>query len=77
MRSLSYASTPSSTAAIVVTVPAVPMSVLAVAAPGSSRLDVGEVVAHDRHRLAQLLGRGRVAVEELLGDANASDVDAT
>ena len=36
---------------------------------------VREVVAHDRHGLAQLFGRGRVAVEELLGQPHAADVD--
>ena len=75
MRSLSLASTPSSIAAIVHTVPAVPMSVFACAAPGIAAVDVGEVVAHHRHRLAQLLGRRRIGVQVLLGEPHAADVD--
>ena len=39
--------------------------------PVNARADVGEQVAHDRHRVRQLLGRRRVRVEELLGDAYA------
>ena len=56
MRSLSLASTPSSIAPIVHTVPAVPISVFAWRGAGHRAVDVGEVVAHDRHRDAQLLG---------------------
>ena len=38
-------------------------------------VDVGEVVAHDRHRDAQLLGARRIRVQHLLGQAHAADVD--
>ena len=47
----------------------------ACARAGNRAVDVGEVVAHDRHRLAQLLGRRRIGVQELLGEAHAADVD--
>ena len=57
------------------TVPARPTSVAASAAPGITRGDVGDEVAHDRDRVRQLLGRGRVGVQELLGDAHAADVE--
>ena len=50
------------------------MSVFACAAPVTA-VDVGEVVAHDRHRDAQLLGRRRIGMEELLGEPDATDVD--
>ena len=43
--------------------------------PGTSRIDVGDVLAHDVHRLAQLLGRGRIGVQPRLGEPHAADVD--
>ena len=39
--------------------------------------DIGQLVAHDRDGLAQLLGRRRVGMEELLGQPDATDVDRT
>ncbi len=38
-------------------------------------VDVGEMIADDRDGLAQLLGFGRIAVQELLGETHAADVD--
>ena len=55
--------------------PRVPISVFAVAAAGSSRSTSSEMVAHDRHGLAQFLGRRRVAVAGTLGQPHTADVD--
>ena len=48
---------------------------LRVRGAGNRAVDVGEMVAHDRHRDAQLLGGRRIGVQELLGEAHAADVD--
>ena len=71
----SYSGSPSSIAATVVTVPARPTSVAASAAPGIDARHVGDEVAHGGDRVRQLLGRGRIGLEELLGDAHASHVE--
>ena len=42
---------------------------------GICAADVGELVAHDRHRLTQLLRGRRIGVQELLGEPHAPDVD--
>ena len=42
---------------------------------GNHAVDVGQVVAHDRHRDAQLLGTRRIRVQDLLGEPHAADVD--
>ena len=73
MRSRSYSASPSSIAAIVVTVPASPTSVAASAHARDLAVDVGKVVADDRDRLADSSsGAGGSDVQALLGDADAA-----
>ena len=75
IRSGSYSGRPSSIAATVVTVPASPTSVAASAAPGITRGTSATWSRTTATAFDELLGRGRVGVEELLGDAHAADVD--
>ena len=73
--SRSYSARPISTAAIVVIVPPMPTSVAASTHGGQLAQHVVEVGVDERERVAQLLGRGRIGVQLLLGEADAADRD--
>ena len=59
---------------MLVTVPARPDERHRVGHARDRALDVGDVIADHGHRVRQLLRRGGIGVQELLGDAHATDV---
>ena len=73
--SRSYSARPISTAAIVVMVPPMPTSVAASRHRGQLAEHVVEVRVDEREGVAQLLGRGWIGLQLLLGQADAADRD--